>query len=1135
MKKVLFWSFATFVILGSIAGVCLAQTAGTGAISGTITDPSGAAVAGAAISAIDVTTGEKRPAVSSGNGTYLVPLLRPGTYRVEVSRSGFKLSVTEVPVHVTETVTVNLQLAVGSPAETITVSANSELLKTEDSTLGNVVDQREVGSLPLVTRNYSQILGLSPGVSAETFNAGEIGRGGVDSQLVTAGSNYSDNNFQMNGVEINDAGGSGHYTGGVATPNPDTIQEFKVQTSQYDASFGRNAGANVNVVTKAGTNNWHGNLWEYFRNEALNANVFFRNQTGQPRPILRQNQFGFTAGGPIKKDKLLVFGSYQGTRQRNGLDSNCSSSVILPVLTNDRSAAGLAAAVGPTTAFQGVDFAGRPVTAETVGAQALALFNLKLSNGEYLVPNPQTTRPSALNGLLEGFSTFSVACPYTEDQYMTNVDWLQNSKSSFQGRFFLANSEANFTLPLPNGVGNTLPGSPLNNPQNFRNFSLAHTYAFTAQVVNQAEFGYHRTYAGTQQSFPFKWADIGSTVPSFDEAIPVIQTLGGFNIGGNGQTVINELNTYVLQDTLSWIRGRHSIRFGGSVTRAQQKMPTFSFPSIAIFVDYPSLLLGTALVPGGPSLTPYITLDLAGILDRDWRFWDGGLYAQDDIKVTPRLTVNLGLRYDYLGGFGEVNGRNSSVDPALLDPNPPADGTLAGFVVSENYPGTRPAGVVSSGNNLGIYGEGQNSVNPRVGFAWSLPGTNRLVLRGGYGIYRQRTTGQPNLQQLTSQPFGLLRYVQPNYSGADFANPFPPDPGAFPQWVPYSPSTTISPYVSDVHFRTPTFQRYSLSLQAQIARDFVLEVGYAGMHGTHMMLTRGVNQASLASPDHPIRGETTNSVANLQLRVPYQGFSAGSFNQIQSSGFAWYNALQASLRKRFSHGLQFLASYTFTRDLANVYMSTNGPNGGFTYGDQVNPRSGYGPDGFIRPHRFVFSGVYELPGPKDRHSLAGQLLGSWTLAGVATIQSGRRLPILNQTATNVYGVPTDFGQITPGCNIATSGSVTERLNNWINKDCMAPYPVVGDDGVATGFGNSPMGILHGPGQANTDLSLLKQFPLKWPYEGTSIEFRAEFFNAFNQTTFADPDIYVSNTLSYGTITNTVANPRIIQFALKLTF
>src|SRR5208282_2991120 len=334
---------------------------------------------------------------------------------------------------------------------------------------------------------------------------------------------------------------------------------------------------------------------------------------------------------------------------------------------------------------------------------------------------------------------------------------------------------------------------------------------------------------------------------------------------------------------------------------------------------------------------------------------------------------------------------------------------------------------------------------------WSLPGTNRFVLRGGYGVYHQRTTGQMYLQQISNQPFGLIREVAPDLFNG-FANPFPPDPGAFPQFVPYAapdpttgaPGTNLTPYLIDPNIRPPIFQRYSLNLQTQLARDFVLEVGYSGMRGTHMTVTRDINQAPLASVDNPIRGQTTNTLANVPLRVPYEGFSAGQFFDIETgTGFAWYNALEATLSKRFSHGLQFLASYTFARDLANVNGSTTEGNGGIVYGDNNNPRFDYGPDNFVRPQRFVFSAVYELPSPSNRHSLRGQALGNWKVAGVETIQSGHRLPLLNLDAASAYGVIYDLAEIVPGCQLETSGSTIHRLNNWVSQNCVTSQPPVG--------------------------------------------------------------------------------------------
>jgi hypothetical protein len=1108
------------------------QTAATGAISGTITDPSGAVLDGAKVTVTSNTTGATVTAGTSHTGNYLFPLLPPGSYRVEASKPGFKLtSYPNITVNVTETQSLNIKMVVGGVNETVQVSTEAEPLQLETSALGHVVGGDEVRSLPLVTRNYTQILGLSPGVSAEVFNAGEIGRGGIDANIVVSGAHASDNNFQMNGVEINDLQGSGHFSGGVAIPNPDSIQEFKVQTSQYDASYGRNAGGNVDVVTKAGTNDFHGSLWEFFRNEKLNANDYFRNQTSQPRPVLRQNQFGFTFGGPIVHEKLLFFTSYQGTRQLNGVDPNCSSGVVLPLLTDDRSPAGLAAAVGPDTEFAGGDPLGRTVAPDgsNISPQTVAILNRKLPNGQFVVPNPQVTRTGP-TGLLEGFSSFSDTCKFNEDQFMTNFDWLHTQKSTLQARFFFANSQQRTTLPAAHVLGaSSIPGFPSENPQQFRNLSLSHTYVLRPALVNQAEFGFHRTDTWVKQSQAFSFSDIGSTVPAFDNPYPVIAVGGGINLGGNGQSLHLTQNTFVVSDNVFWTHGRHSMQFGGSLARTQDNFEKFTLGGILVFLDYPSFFIGQA------PLDPFLVEDLAGLPDRAWRVLDTSLYAQDNFKVTSRLTLNLGFRYERLGDFGDSLGRNSTVDPSRLDPNPPDTGSLAGIVVSDNFPGTRPDGVVSSGNNLGIKGNGQNTLNPRIGFTWRLPGTERLLLRGGYGVYHQRATGQPYLQQVTNQPFGLLRAVLPNFTGG-FDNPFPPDPGAFPQFFPYSSSTLLSVLTLDPNLRPPVLQRYSLNLQTELTKDMVLEVGYAGMRGTHLLVSRSANQAALASIENPIRGETTNTLDNVQQRVPFVGWSAAQTSFVQSTGFSWYNSLEASLRKRFSHGLQFLASYTFSRSLSNTSDATTGVNGGTVLGDQNDPRRNYGPDSFVREHRFVFSGLYEFPGLREHGALLRHVTGGWKLAGVTTIQSGQRLTVNASNVANVFGIVSDFPVFTPGCRVNTGGSATDKLNKFFNTGCFSDtYPVIGDDGAATGFGNGGVGTVRGPSQVNTDLSLIKLFAVPWPNDAANIEFRTEFFNAFNHPVFDNPDVGASDGPAFGQITNTVSNPRLIQFALKLNF
>src|SRR6266853_702990 len=482
-------------LLFGFTGALFAQTAATGALKGTVTDPSGSVVPGVTMKVTSNETGQTRTAITQSNGTYLVPLLPLGEYRLETSAKGFKtVTFQNIPIHVTETSLLDIHLQVGAITETVTVNDVPELVQTNSSALGSVTDQRMVETLPLVTRNYTQILGLSPGVSGEVNNSASIGRG--DSSQAASTGGYStggnatnDNNFQMNGTEVNDLIGEGNISGGFPVPNPDSLQEFKVQVGQYDASYGRNAGANVDVVTKSGTNAFHGDVWEYFRNTALNANDYFLKQQGQPRGVLNQNQFGFTLGGPVKKDKVMFFVSYQGTRERDGLDASigCLTSGFLPPgLTNSadsRTAAALA------QEFQGQSglFGGTVTSASDISPTALATLNAQLPGGSFLVPAAQNAATGA--------STFSSPCRYTEDQFVSNLDVYASEKSHFSGKFFFMNSDQ--TAPFPGnqfGVPATsLAGFPQTIPNGSRNFSLTHTYAFSDHLLNQAILGFHRT------------------------------------------------------------------------------------------------------------------------------------------------------------------------------------------------------------------------------------------------------------------------------------------------------------------------------------------------------------------------------------------------------------------------------------------------------------------------------------------------------------------------------------------------------------------------------------------------------------------------------------------------------------------
>ena len=437
-----------------------------------------------------------------------------------------------------------------------------------------------------------------------------------------------------------------------------------------------------------------------------------------------------------------------------------------------------------------------------------------------------------------------------------------------------------------------------------------------------------------------------------------------------------------------------------------------------------------------------------GVFGREWRVWDGNLFAQDDYQIARSLTLNLGFRYERQGQLGDNLGRASTFDPALAIPIPTAAGTLQGFIVGSNYSGPPlPAGVTKASTNTAIDNDGQNGWEPRVGFAWQIPGTSRVVLRGGYGIFFTRTTGEPFIQLLGAPPWGEIRQIL----FPSLAAPFPAAP-AFPIFTPYTPATATAPLGSDLtptvfsrHFRAPVLQRYSLNLQTALADNWMLEVGYQGARGTKLIENRSFNQALSASASDPVNGQTTNDYSNIGERVPIEGFDPTHSLFIESGGASWYNALGVSLSKRLSRGLQFLASYTWLSALeTNPGYTVGSFAGGSLIGDQNSPRANYGPDGFVRPQRLVISYVYEFPSPASHTSLAGRTLGGWSVAGVTTFQSGQKLTIVDTNVISAFDPgETDRVQLAPNCtnsNVETPGKVTSKLNQLCESLPVSSFP-----------------------------------------------------------------------------------------------
>jgi hypothetical protein len=417
----------------------------------------------------------------------------------------------------------------------------------------------------------------------------------------------------------------------------------------------------------------------------------------------------------------------------------------------------------------------------------------------------------------------------------------------------------------------------------------------------------------------------------------------------------------------------------------------------------------------------------------------------------------------------------------------------------------------------------------------------RSVLRGGYGIYYSRPTGQAFYQNVLGAPFSVFRLNSGlANANATFQAPFPqpfPAPQSFPMFPAYSPASTTTVYAVSPYFRSAIIQQYSLNLQTEASEGWLLEVGYVGTHGSHLVRQRSLNQALSASAENPIRGVSTNTVANIALRLPVLGIPPDSGVEMESEGGSSYNGLEVSMTKRLSRGFQFLGSYTFSKTLdtdgADINSTSSG--NGLTLGDQNSPIMRWGRASFDRTHRFVISGIWEFPSPAK--AFERRFLGGWGVSGIATIQSGKATTIADTNPNNVFGISEDKAGLSGTCTksqFVTNGPITKKLDHYFNASCFITPPVIGADGIGTGFGNSATGITNGPGQANIDLAISKTTPLRWLSDSSSVQFRTEMYNALNHPQFADPDNDFASP-AFGVIRRTSVNPRVVQFALKLAF
>ncbi len=1133
----------------------------TGQVAGVVKDRSGAVIGGAEVTVVSNATSEQRRVATDETGNYAVPLLPPGGYQVSITANGFqKVHIPEVRVNITETTTINAELTVGPLVESVTVSAVVPFVQTDGPQLGRLINSRGVSELPLATRNVTQILGLSPG--AATYLPDSTGVGRNTQTISVNGARMTQNNYEINGIDANTMGTSSAVN--VAVPAPESIQEFKVQTSLYDATFGRSGGANIQVVTKSGTNDFHGAIYEYFRNDALNANNLFLNAAGVGRPVLKRNTFGGTLGGPIKRDKAFFFGSYQGTREANGasaLNSLSSNVLIAPGLTNDRSPAALAA-LSTSLGLNG-----------TVHPAAAALLQAKLPNGQFLIPTPQAN----------GRYSASAVSRFREVQFNANVDYHGGKSDWLALKVFFANAPSVLVLPSFRGTGPNVPGFGFDQANNVRLAVVQDVRALSSRVFNEARIGYniHLNKAIPQE--PVNDSDIGirRANASVRPGLPLIRiapAAGGLVIGTPTNIAPAFPSVTTFADTLSDQRGKQTFRIGAEVRYNQVNFNSDSFTRGQIdFADFKSFLSGTTR----------LSIFGSGIGDRSQRATDYNFFVQDDWKVSRRWTLNLGLRYELDLPPDDTRGRLSTFDPSLYKPRPQVDDK--GNPVGPPIGGFVQAGNVIPQYNLTDLPKVTNGVvrsidatnfAPRIGFAYSPLNSGRMAVRGGYGIFFSRATFQYVSSGVTVPP----TYILGKKMGRQVDDPFFPVPPVeqFPTFVP---GIALSGTVMDRNIRTPYVQQYNLSTQYEVVKNLLLEIAYVGTRGSNLFRQVAINQAQLASPQNPITNEvtgkviTTNTFTNAPLRAPYQGVEINSFFQNQSTAQSTYHSLQASLTKRFSNGLQFLASYTFAKSMDNGSGTGGGAgiNGvvnpgavadtSISLGNQLDSRANRGVSDFDHTHRFVLSYVWELPKSRFADGSAGRrwLLSNWQVSGIITAMSGLPIDIVDTGAGSFYGLSMGSSPLArPSLASGSSCSIAREnipAGYFFNPSAFArpmvqpgqPIPSAAGAAVAgeagTDIGNVGRNCLRGPRQTNVDFGVFKRFGIG---ESRNVEFRAEFFNFFNGVNLANPisdfnairpsggdfdskDGRIIRPGDFGRIVSTSNNPRIVQLALKFVF
>lgn len=1084
----------------------------TGTLTGAVTDAAGGLVPKASVRLLNEATNSELTTVSDQDGRYTFSAVRPGNYRLSVSATGFKQHVsTGLVLQVNQAARVDVQLAVGAVSEQIEVTAAAPMLETETSARGAVIDQRKIVELPLNGRDYNQLALLSPGVLAPTPRLQSVGFKGA---FNVNGNRAFNNAFQLDGVD--NTSYSNSFRGlnvQVVQPSIEALQEFKIQTNAYSAEFGRSSGALINAVTRSGANDLHGTLYEFHRNDNLDATNFFANRARLAKPFRLRNQFGAAVGGPIIKDKTFFFADYEGLRDRAGTVR--FSSVPQPIWRQGLFATPISNPFNPTDTGQ--DFRVPATAACNDGSGNCWQIPQSLIDpvGRRVLdvaPNPNTVSSTQDNNY--------VSVPVDRnrtDQFDVRIDHTLSSKINLFGRYSFV--DTTFLRPAPRpglaeGSFNDTFGTA-----DLRSQAIAAglTWVLTPSLVSETRFGYARgDYFQLPPNFGSGCPEtlIGLRNAPTDEAIcgglPVFNFPGGTLRRIGRTTSVPQFQTprsYNFRESFSLIRGGHSVRFGGEILFVETGIRDVS--SLLGNFDFSGRFTGVNgqwenaladLLLGFPSRYQQ---DSDTTFDIYQHMYFG--YVQDDWKIARNLTLNLGMRYEFGTPTRERNLKWANFDPESRAYVSATSGSLREEALIE---------------------PDRNNVAPRVGFSWSP--VSKTVIRGGYGIFYNHANrmGREGLLGF-NPPFIVLGDSQISGSNALKAeNAILRLQNGIPAgFVDISRVNlaTVARRAQDPYQRTSYVQQYNFGIQQEIIPDLVLDVAYVGNRGLHLpaFRNRNPNVYSFNAQGAPVVGVRELDAVGLR----------GDIQFLENIGISNYNSLQAKVERRFARGLTFLVAYTYGKALTDSvdHLSTSGAGNGVDVGafrepqNPANRRAEYGPAEFDVNHRFVLSGVWQLPFGR------GRWFGGWEISPIFTAQTGLPLTINQPQVTNIGGERRSRANRIADGNLPSDQRSVDR---WF--DTAAFIPVSATPGAVgftpnTIFGNSGVGIVRGPGYVNLDFNLAKTFTFTERY---SAQLRGEFFNALNHTNFGVPG--VTTGAGFGQIVNS-SDARIIQVALKFRF